>query len=84
MMQIALVRSDKRTIIELSKRTSTERLSVATFHEQMDAAGVQARVGFDTVDESPMAYKNIFDVMDNQKDLVEVVHHVKPIINIKG
>lgn len=46
--------------------------------------GVVAKVDSSTLDESPFAYKNIFDVMENQKDLVKVIHHVKPIINIKG
>ena len=36
------------------------------------------------VDEAPKAYKNIFEVMDNQKDLVEVLDRVVPLINIKG
>lgn len=36
------------------------------------------------IDESPGAYKNIFEVMELQKDLVEVVHHIKPIICVKG
>lgn len=35
-------------------------------------------------DEAPKAYKNIFGVMELQKDLVEVVDHVKPFLNIKG
>jgi len=38
----------------------------------------------ETIDEVPSAYKSIFEVMDNQKDLVEIVAHVKPILNIKG
>lgn len=36
------------------------------------------------LDEAPGAYKNIFDVMELQSDLVEVVAHVRPIINVKG
>jgi len=43
-----------------------------------------AHVGNNTLDESPDAYKNIFEVMDLQKDLVKVVHHIKPLINCKG
>lgn len=66
----------------LGRKQAQRTLSVATFAEQM--IGVQAKVGFDTVDESPLAYKNIFDVMEQQKDLVEVVAYIKPIINIKG
>jgi len=38
----------------------------------------------DMIDESPKAYKNIFEVMDLQKDLVEIVDRVIPILNIKG
>lgn len=45
---------------------------------------VQARVECATLDESPMAYKSIFDVMAQQTDLVDVLHHIKPMINIKG
>jgi tRNA-splicing ligase RtcB len=45
---------------------------------------IQAGVGKNSLDESPMAYKNIFDVMNNQTTLVDVVVRVRPIINIKG
>ncbi len=37
-----------------------------------------------TLDESPKAYKNIFEVMKLQEDLVEVIDHVRPVLNIKG
>lgn len=37
-----------------------------------------------TIDEAPAVYKNIFEVMDLQKDLVDVVEHIKPLLNIKG
>lgn len=36
------------------------------------------------LDEAPGAYKNISKVMANQKDLVEVIHQLKPIITFKG
>jgi tRNA-splicing ligase RtcB (3'-phosphate/5'-hydroxy nucleic acid ligase) len=49
-----------------------------------DMRGIVARVTEDTLDESRMAYKDIFEVMENQKDLVEVVERVFPILNIKG
>ena len=38
----------------------------------------------DTLDESSKAYKDIFEVMELQKDLVEVIDYIKPILNIKG
>ncbi len=37
-----------------------------------------------TVDESSGAYKNIFEVMRLQKDLVLVVDRIIPVLNIKG
>jgi tRNA-splicing ligase RtcB len=36
------------------------------------------------VSESPQAYKNIEEVMNNQKDLVEILTTLKPIISVKG
>ena len=47
-----------------------------------DVPGASVRPG--VIDEAPAAYKNIFEVMELQKDLLEVVHHVKPIVNVKG
>jgi tRNA-splicing ligase RtcB (3'-phosphate/5'-hydroxy nucleic acid ligase) len=36
------------------------------------------------IDEIPMAYKDIDEVMENSKELVEVDHTLKQIVNIKG
>jgi tRNA-splicing ligase RtcB len=36
------------------------------------------------LDESPMAYKDIDKVMEEQQDLVETVHSLKPMANMKG
>jgi tRNA-splicing ligase RtcB len=66
----------------LSRKRAKEYLSMKDFTKTMEK--IQARVERATLDESPMAYKNIFDVMANQSDLVETLHHIKPMINIKG
>ena len=66
----------------LGRRQAKRILQINDFEKEMN--GIKAKVGKSTLDESPSAYKNIFEVMENQKDLVEVVHHVKPILNIKG
>lgn len=65
-----------------SRAKAKEVLSVEDFKQDMK--GITAKVGQSTLDESRLAYKNPFHVMDAQKDLVEVIHHVKPIINIKA
>ena len=66
----------------LGRKAAKRELNVEDFKESMK--GIQGKIGEDTLDESPLAYKNIFEVMELQKDLVEVITHVKPIINIKG
>ncbi len=66
----------------MGRKQARKRLSPKKFAETM--TGITARVGKGTIDESPFAYKNIFDVIRQQSDLVEVVHHIRPIINIKG
>ena len=68
----------------LSRKKAKEQLNMDDFKATMTAAGVQAKVVPGTLDESPFAYKSIFDVMAMQTELVDVVHHVKPLINIKG
>jgi tRNA-splicing ligase RtcB len=42
------------------------------------------RTGQFDLSESPQAYKNIDEVMDNQKDLVEIVHKLTPLGVVKG
>lgn len=66
----------------LGRKAAKRELNMDDFKNEME--GVTALVEESTLDESPFAYKNIFEVMKLQKDLVEVVAHVKPIINIKG
>jgi len=66
----------------LGRKAAKRELDVQDFKKTME--GVRAKVDKDTLDESPFAYKDIFAVMEQQKELVDVTHHVKPIINIKG
>mmetsp|Transcript_16029 Transcript_16029/g.24326 ORF Transcript_16029/g.24326 Transcript_16029/m.24326 type:complete len:162 (+) Transcript_16029:3-488(+) len=35
-------------------------------------------------DEAPMAYKDLNQVMRNQASLVDIVHHLQPLVNMKG
>jgi tRNA-splicing ligase RtcB len=67
----------------LSRRKAKEQITLEQFEESMKDVWA-ATVGQATVDESPFAYKDIFKVMELQEDLVDIVHYVKPIINVKG
>lgn len=66
----------------LGRKAAKRSLDVKVFEAGME--GITANVSKGTLDESPEAYKNIFDVMDLQRTLVEVVNYVRPIINVKG
>ena len=66
----------------LSRKKAKEQVSLEDFRSTME--GIAARVNESTLDESPFAYKNIFEVMRLQSELVEVKAHVRPMINIKG
>lgn len=46
--------------------------------------GVECRIDKSVVDEIPAAYKDIDKVMQDQTDLVEVVHTLKQVVCIKG
>ena len=49
-----------------------------------DTKGVECRQDRGVIDESPKAYKDLNAVMNAQSDLVEIVHELKPVMNIKG
>lgn len=57
-------------------------LSLEKFEEDMK--NVVASVSKSTLDEAPDAYKDIFEVMRQQDDLVEIIAYVKPLISVKG
>jgi tRNA-splicing ligase RtcB len=46
--------------------------------------GVECRKDADVIDETPMAYKSIDDVMKAQEDLVEIVHTLRQVLCVKG
>lgn len=46
--------------------------------------GVECRKDAGVIDETPMAYKDIDDVMTAQSDLVDIVHRLKQVLCVKG
>ena len=66
----------------MSRKKAKEETTIEEFRESME--GIKARVSNGTLDESPKAYKGINDVMAAQEDMVYVVDHITPIINIKA
>jgi tRNA-splicing ligase RtcB len=46
--------------------------------------GIECRKDADVIDETPMAYKPIDQVMAAQADLVEIVHELRQVVCVKG
>jgi len=66
----------------MSRGEAKRTFTVDDLKEQ--TKGVECRKDRSVVDEIPSAYKDIDQVMENQKDLVEVVAKLKQVMCIKG
>lgn len=66
----------------MSRTEAKRRFNTRDLVEQ--TTGVECRKDKGVVDEIPGAYKDIDVVMQNQSDLVEVIHTLKQVVCIKG
>ena len=64
-------------------RSEAKRSITLEDHRQA-TAGIECRKDKDVIDESPAAYKDISAVIAAQSDLIEVVHHLRQVLNVKG
>jgi tRNA-splicing ligase RtcB len=63
----------------------TEAKKSVSMEEHLDAVKhVECRKDVGVLDETPAAYKPIDDVMEAQKDLVEVMHTLRQVVCVKG
>jgi len=66
----------------MSRAEAKRRFSRADLERQTE--GVECRKDGDVIDEIPAAYKPIDEVMEDQSDLVAVVHTLKQVVCVKG
>ena len=67
----------------MSRSAAFERLTMEEYEKQM--AGIYTTcVNNATLDESPMAYKNMADIVTNIKPTADIIAHIKPIYNFKA
>lgn len=66
----------------MSRSKAKEAFSIEDVEKQLH--GVECRKDNGIIDELPLAYKDIDVVMENQKDLVTIMHTLKQVICIKG
>lgn len=66
----------------MSRSAARKTFTVADLKAQTE--GVECRKDDAVLDELPSAYKDIDVVMENQRDLVEVVHTLRAVLCVKG
>ena len=69
--------------IIISRSKAKESISMEDYKESMNGIYTTC-VSKDTIDESPMVYKSMQEIMDNIKDTVDIVSVIKPIYNFKA
>lgn len=68
----------------MSRGQAKRELDVDVFRAQMEGKAWQSKDARSLLDESPGAYKDIKTVMEDQKDLSEIVHRLTQVLNYKG
>ena len=66
------------------RKEARRRFDASQLEEAMEGRTWQRSMAEKLLDESPMAYKDINEVMANQADLVTVEHELHAIVNYKG
>lgn len=66
----------------MSRGAAKKKFSLADHAAAME--GIEARLDADVIDETPGAYKDIWDVMAAQSDLVSIEHTLRQVLVVKG
>ena len=67
----------------MSRSAAFERLTMEEYEAQM--AGIYTTcIVRNTLDESPMAYKSIDEIMTNIAPTADIIRRIKPIYNFKA
>ena len=64
-------------------RTAAKKTFTVKDHEEA-TRGIECRKDADVIDETPAAYKSIDDVMNAQRELVDIVHTLRQVVCVKG
>jgi RNA-splicing ligase RtcB len=67
----------------MSRSQAKESISMSDFKKSMEGI-YSTSVSRSTIDESPMVYKPMQEIIDNVKDTVDIVDIIKPIYNFKA
>lgn len=69
----------------MSRSEAKQNITLSEFKKTMKDAGIYSTsVNKSTIDESPMAYKPMQEIIDNIGDTVEIIDIIKPVYNFKA
>lgn len=66
-----------------SRKSAKENFTVDEFKKSMEGI-FSTSINESTLDESPMAYKNMDDIVKNITPTAEIIHIIKPVYNFKA
>ena len=67
----------------MSRTKAKELVSLEAFERSMDGIYTTS-VNQSTIDEAPMVYKTLDEIVENIKDTVDVLAIIKPVYNFKA
>ena len=67
----------------MSRMKAKETLSLDAFQESMEGIFTTS-VSYETLDEAPMVYKSMDEIINNIKDTVDILEIIKPVYNFKA
>ena len=67
----------------MSRKAAFNALSMEEFQKEMEGIYTTCVVP-DTLDESPMAYKSMDEIIDQIEPTVEIVQRIRPVYNFKA
>jgi RNA-splicing ligase RtcB len=67
----------------MSRHKAREVVSLDEYKEAMDGIFTTS-VSADTIDEAPMVYKPMDEIVENIKDTVDILEIIKPVYNFKA
>jgi RNA-splicing ligase RtcB len=67
----------------MSRSKARDVLTMGEFKQAMDGIFTTS-VSFETIDEAPMVYKPIEEIIENIKDTVDILEIIKPVYNFKA
>jgi tRNA-splicing ligase RtcB len=68
----------------LSRAEARKKINPDSFKSEMQEAKVTGNFSQGLIDEAPEAYKDIYKVLELQKNSIKIISHLKPFINWKG